>query len=114
MYEDNVFFYLNKNGNLLAMISSHGDDFKIAADEEFRLEIIERIRKHLTISKVEKNEFRFTGVDFKRTETSVTMSMEDYAPSLTKIDHFRVAPKDETLTKIEHKLFRKRLVNFLG
>ena len=109
MYEDNAFFYLNKDEKLLAMISSHVDDFKIASDEEFGLEIIENIRKHLTISKIEKDEFRFTGVDFKRTEESITMSMEDYAASLTKIDHFRDAPKDEELTKTEHKLFRKKV-----
>ena len=37
------------------------------------------------------------------------MSMEDYAASITKIDHFRDAPKDEELTKTEHKLFRKKV-----
>ena len=37
------------------------------------------------------------------------MSMEDYAVSLTKIEHFRNAPNDEELTKIEHKLFRKKV-----
>ena len=109
MYEDNAFFYLNKNGNLLAMISSHVDDFKIAASEEFGNQIIENIKKELTVSKVEKDEFRFTGVDFKRTEDSIVMSMEDYAASLTKIDHFREAPKEEELSKVEHKLFRKKV-----
>ena len=82
MYEDNAFFYLNKNGTLKAMISSHVDDFEIAAEEEFGLEIIEKIRKHLMISKIEKNEFRFTGVNIKRTDDSIVMSMEDYAASL--------------------------------
>ena len=109
MYEDNAFFYLNKNGNLLAMISSHVDDFKIAANEKFGLEIIENIKKELTVSKVEKDKFRFTGVDFKRTPDSIVMSMEDYAASLTKIDHFREAPKEEGLSKVEHKLFRKKV-----
>ena len=77
MYEDNAFFYLNRNGNLLAMISSHVDDFKIVADEEFGLEIIKNIGKNLKISKIEKDEFRFTGDDFNRTKDSITMSIED-------------------------------------
>ena len=76
-------------------VMSHVDDFKITADEVFGPEIIENIQKHLKISKVEKDIFRFIGVDFKRTDESITMSMEDYAASLTKIDHFRDAPKDE-------------------
>ena len=54
MYEDNAFFYLNKKGELIAMISSHIDDFKIAASEEVGLEIIEEIKKHQTISKIKK------------------------------------------------------------
>ena len=109
MYEDNAFFYLHKNGELLAMVSSHVDDFEIAAEEEFGLKIIKNIEKHLTISKIEKDKFRFTGVDIERTRDSIVMSMEDYAASLTKIDHFRDAPKEEELTKTEHKLFRKKV-----
>merc|ERR1712082_220333 len=35
--------------------------------------------------------------------------MDDYAASLTKIDHFRDAPKEEELSKVEHKLFRKKV-----
>ena len=89
MHEDNAFFYLNKDGRLIAMISSHVDDFKIAADDETGEKIIDKIKEHLTISKVDKDKFRFTGVDFTRTEESITISMEDYAASLTNIDHFR-------------------------
>ena len=75
MHEDNAFFYLNKNGKLIAMISSHVDDFKIAAEENMRETIIDKIKEHLTISKVDKNSFRFTGVDFTRTDESITISI---------------------------------------
>ena len=109
MYEDNAFFYLFKDGELLAMVSSHVDDFEIAAAEELGTAIIKKIEEHLTISKIEKDRFRFTGVDIERTDDCITMSMDDYAASLTKIDHFRDAPKEEELTKLEHKLFRKKV-----
>ena len=109
MNEDNAFFFMRKNGELIAMISSHVDDFKIASTNDFGQQIIDNIAKHLTISKVEKDSFRFTGVDFKRTEESITMSMEAYAASITPIEHFRECKKDEELTKTEHKLFRKKV-----
>ena len=67
------------------------------------------VNKLLTISKVEKNTFRFTGVDFHRTEEFITVSMEDYAKSIQKIDHFRDCKKDDELTKVKHKVFRKKV-----
>ena len=35
MHEDNAFFYLRQDGELIAMISCHVDNFKIAASEDF-------------------------------------------------------------------------------
>ena len=35
--------------------------------------------------------------------------MEDYANSITKIESFRNCKKEEELTKIEHRLFRKKV-----
>ena len=34
MHEDNAFFYLNKNGKLITIISSLVDNFKIVAEEQ--------------------------------------------------------------------------------
>ena len=109
MNEDNAFFYIHQSGHLVAMISCHVDDFKIASDETHGPKIIDTISKTLKISKIYKDKFWFTGVDFSRTDKSITISIEDYAESLTKIDHFRVGPKDDPLTKVEHKLYRKKV-----
>ena len=59
------------------------------------------------MSKVEKNKFRFTGVDIEKTEEGITISMEDYANSLEFIKEIRAAKVDELLTKIENKTYRK-------
>ena len=91
----------------MAQISCHVDDFKIAAKEDLGLQLIEKIKSRLRISKVEKDRFRFTGIDFKKTEQGIEMSMEDYAKSVTKIDCFRHAPKEEKLTKTEMALYRR-------
>ena len=109
MNEDNALFYIHQSSHLVAMISCHVDNFKIVSSEEYSPKIIDTISKSLTISKIDKDSFRFTGVDFTRTNDSITISMEDYTNSQTKIDHFRTGPKEDPLTKIEHKLYRKKV-----
>merc|ERR1719228_2215901 len=65
------------------------------------------LKKELSVSKVEKNKFRFTGVDIEKTEEGITISMDDYANSLEFITEIRTAKVDELLTKIEYKTYKK-------
>ena len=58
------------------------------------------------MSTVESDSFRFTGIDVKKTETGIEISMEDYAQSLEDIN-IREAKADEELTREELKIFRK-------
>ena len=71
------------------MILSHVDDFNMAGTEEFIEEIKSMLKLKLLVSKVEKNKFRFTGVDIEKTKVGVTISMEDYANSLELVDKIR-------------------------
>ena len=47
------------------MVSNHVDDFILALTEKFLEEITSKIAQKLEISKLEDNEFRFTGIVFK-------------------------------------------------
>ena len=102
-----MFYYrYDKNSDLDGMISSHVDNFILAGSNAF-LEIITRkIVKKLEISKLEDNEFRFTGMDVKKEGDVIVVSMEDYAKSLEKID-IRKGMPDDPLTEVEMKIFRK-------
>ena len=62
---DDAFYYENKDGNLLGLNLSHVDDFTIAGEDEFVERIVKGISKKFTVSKVDKDEFRFTGLDVK-------------------------------------------------
>ena len=58
-----MFYYRqDENGNLDRMISSHVDDFILAGTDAFLREIAKKISEKLEISKLEDNEFRFTGM----------------------------------------------------
>jgi hypothetical protein len=59
------------------------------------------------VSKVEKNCFWFTGVDIKKTNDGIEISMEDYANSMEKLDNICVAKSTDLLSKTELKVFRK-------
>ena len=79
---DKAFYYRHKDGQLEGMILSHVDDFNMAGTKKFLEDIRTMLKTELSVSKVEKNKFRFTGVDIEKTEEGITISMEDYANSL--------------------------------
>ena len=78
---DEAFYYKYKDGKLEGMILSHVDDFNMAGTEEVIEKIRSMLKSKLLVSKVEKNKFRFTGVDIEKTKVGITISMEDYANS---------------------------------
>merc|ERR1712115_289252 len=104
--EDTV-YYQHVNGNLIGMLLSHVDDFTITGTNEFVNRIVEGLKKIFTISKIEENNFRFTGLDVKTTDEGIEISMEDYANSITEIQDIRKANGTEPLTKAELKEYRK-------
>ena len=89
------------------MILTHVDDFNMAGTKEFIEEIRTMLKSKLSVSKVEKDKFRFTGVDIEKTGEGITISMEDYAKSLEFLDEIRDAKGDESLTKTEMQIYRK-------
>ena len=64
---------------------SHVDDFTIAGEEEFVKRIVKGISEKFTVSKVEENEFRFTGLDVKAEKGKIEVSIEDSAKSVEPI-----------------------------
>ena len=89
------------------MILSHRDDFTIAGTQQFVNRIVKGIKKKFTISKIEENNFRFTGLDVKTNDEQIEISMEDYADSINEIKEIRKAGRTEKLTKAELKEYRK-------
>merc|ERR1712002_1265992 len=104
---DDAVYYEHKNGELQGLILSHVDDFTIAGRTEFVDRIVTGIKNKFTVSKVEEDNFRFTGLDVKTNNDQIEISMEDYADSITEIDEIRKADGKEELTKPELKEYRR-------
>ena len=87
---------------------THVDDFYIAGTPNFVKRVIDHIGRELTVSKIEEDCFRFAGLDIKKVDNGIKVSMEDYTNSLEDIKEIRkVEDQNEPLTKLEMKEYRK-------
>ena len=60
------------------------------------------------ISIVEKDTFRYTGLDVKIISDGIEISMEDYSKNLQDLTEiWKIDDRNESLTKLEMKLYRK-------
>ena len=64
---------------------SHVDDFTIAGEDEFVNRIVKGIERKFTVSKVDEDDFRFTGLDVKAGNGKIEVLMENYANLVEEI-----------------------------
>ena len=86
---------------------THVDNFTLAGTDVFIKELLETISRELTISKIERDNFCFTGMDISTVKDGLKIAMEDYVNSLDEIKVIRKADRDGDLTKMEIKEYRK-------
>ena len=103
---DESLIYFHRNGKLMGLISIHVDDFQATGSEIFFKEVMDVLAEKFKISKREKSEFRFTGVDVKSIEGNITIDQEQYKSSIQKIDIAKDEDSKRELTRNEYKLFR--------
>ena len=104
---DEAFYYLNRNGELIGAVITHVDDFTLTGTEEFANEIINTVAEELTASKIERENFRYTGIDVKTVKDGIEIETQDYVDSLDEVREIRKADKDDPLTRAELKVYRK-------
>ena len=80
---DEAFYYLNIDGKLHGAIITHIDDFNLAGSGNFIKKV--QVKQELTVSKVERDYFGFTGLDVTAVEDGREVSMNDYMQSLKEI-----------------------------
>ena len=73
---DKAFYYLIRDGNLIGGVITHVDDFKLAGTDAFIKEVLETISRELTISKIERDNFRYTGMDISIVKDGFEIEME--------------------------------------
>ena len=105
MEGDEAFYYLHRDGDLIGTVITHVDDFTLARTDAFINEVIETVSRELTVSKIEKYNFRYMGIDVKTIEDGIEIEMMDYVAILKEVKEIRKAVRDDPLTKTELKAF---------
>ena len=97
----------------MGAVIMHVDDFTVAGTEEFINKVLEFINRELTDSKTERDSFRYTGIDVSTIDDGIEIKMEDYVESLEEIKEIWKADREEDMTKLEMKEYRKMTGNWL-
>ena len=63
MEGDEAFYYQHEDGELKGVDITYVDDFALVGTEEFVDKVLEIVSKELTVSKIEQDSFRYTGID---------------------------------------------------
>ena len=73
--DDKAFYYLHRDGNLIGGVITNVDDFKLAGTDAFIKEVLETISRELTISKIERDNFHYTGMDISTVKDGFKIAM---------------------------------------
>ena len=108
MEGDEAFYYLHDGeGFLKGAVITHVDDFTIAGTVTFIEEILDIIKRELKISKIERDNFCFNGLNVSTKEDGIEIEMADYLASIQDVINIQKAGKYEDLTKQEIKEYSK-------
>ena len=107
MEGDKAFYYYHEGSILKGAVITHVGDFTLARTSIFIKDVLEMVERELTISKAERDNFCYTGLDIFTVTDGIEIKMADYVDSLQDIKEIRKAEKDYYLTKQEVKENRK-------
>ena len=69
----------------MGIVISHVDDFEYAGTEEWKKEVMGKLKNIFQLSKESKNNFRFIGVEIKQNEAGVFVNQDKYCGDLKEI-----------------------------
>ena len=100
---DSALFYYRTQNKLRGMIALHVDDFLIAGDTIFKKDIYQKILKKYDISKCEKDNFKYIGINIEQDQDFISVDQYDYAKNvkIVELSKKRRMEKDSLLIKDE-------------
>ena len=86
---------------------THVDDFNLAGDDDLVEKVLEQKERELTVSKVKRDRFGFTGLDVAAVEDVIEVLMNEYMQGWKDIKEIQKTKRDEELLKLDMKEYRK-------
>ena len=112
---DSAVFYWFTNGKLIGLLASHVDDFIWAGNEDFRSDIVTKIRGYFTVGQEESKSFKYVGLHLESEEGLIRLDQHSYASSILPIpiSKERERQKEDALTPEELELMRSKVGQIL-
>ena len=82
---DKCMFFWHKGSTLDGVIITHVDDFEYCGTEEWKKEVICKLKKVFKVSRDDKGRFRFIGVEIRQDTTGVYVNQNKYCSELKEI-----------------------------
>lgn len=112
--DPSIFYWHNKDGQLVGVLACHVDDFIWGGTAEFE-RVISHIKETLEVGKEGHTMFQFCGIDLEQKNGDILLSQEKYAENITSInvEPKRALEKDACLTESETSELRSKVGQLL-
>ena len=104
-YDEAIFYWKTSKG-LEGLLCCHVDDFLWGGTERFKEEVVEKTKETFEISKEDKGNLKYIGLDLKQSTDKITVSQKKYIQGLEPIQLENRFGKEEELNKKEKRLLR--------
>ena len=105
---DEAFFSIRKDGELFGMTVLHVDDFLVAGNPDFLVQLGHKLRNRFTFGKIEFNKFKYTGLNIEQTKDGISVDQVDYIQSIKPISAQGLEAEDKVgLNKPQFKEYRR-------
>ena len=104
-YDEAVFYWRTDKG-LEGLICCHVDDFLWGGTERFKEEVIDQTKETFEISKEDKGNLKYIGLEIKQSKDQITVSQKKYIESLETIQIEKNIGKEEELNKKDKRRLR--------
>ena len=83
---DKCLFMWHENNKLIGVLITHVDDFQYCGSEEWKMTVVEELKNTFDVSREEKQDFKFIGVEIQQKPTGVYVNQNDYCAELIEIE----------------------------
>ena len=103
LFDGALFLWHSDEGNLEGILASHVDDFVYCGNENFRIKVIQNLKKMFKIGEEGSGNFRYVGLNVSQNGREVKLDQNDYVASIEqiKISKARRENPDSLLTEEE-------------
>lgn len=103
---DEATYYYRVNNKLEGIVILHVDDFLTLGSDLFFELVVKKIKQKFKLSKVERDKFRFCGIDVEVTPEGIFINQNEYANAIKEIPVDKNDNPERPLTKNEYKAYR--------